>query len=116
MRKLEGMFKLSHKVAVYIPTKDNKGKDLDARIMTELEDGVCGSLSAINGGATATDAVGYWKLQDGTLCKEKVRMVFSYTDNLEASIDEAMRLAEWIKFMANQEAVSVEVNNELYII
>lgn len=113
--KLKGMFKLSHRIALYIPTKNKENEDLNAELIGSMEDRVASVFSDVNGGATATDAIGYWK-SGNTLIKEKVRMVFSYTENLEEAIDKALELAGYIKDIAHQDAVSVEVNRELYII
>lgn len=113
--KLKGMFKLSQRISLYIPTRNKQNEDLPIELIDCMEDRVASEFSDVNGGATATDAIGYWKT-GSTLIKEKVRMVFSYTEQIETAIDKAIELANWIKETANQDAVSIEVNSELYII
>jgi hypothetical protein len=114
--KLINVFKLSHKVTVYVPTQNKRHEVLDAKLVEEMEIKVAKTLTEVNGGATATDGIGYWHLPDGTTCRETVRLIMSYTENVEAAVDAGVELATWIKDVAQQDAVSLEVDGEIYFI
>jgi hypothetical protein len=115
-KSLKNLFKLSHKVSLYVPTKDKNNIDLPAELIQKMIDITASKFSEVNGGATSTEALGYWKSLAGELIKEKVVVVFSYSNNLEKSIEAAIETGEQLKEMANQDAISLEVNNELYFI
>jgi hypothetical protein len=115
-KSLKNLFKLSHKVSLYVPTKDKNNIDLPAELIQKMIDITALKFSEVNGGATSTEALGYWKSLAGELIKEKVVVVFSYSNNLEKSIEAAIETGEQLKEMANQDAISLEVNNELYFI
>jgi hypothetical protein len=115
-RTLQNLFKLSHKVSLFVPTRDRNGAPLAVELITEMVDKVAGEFSIVNGGATSTEAVGYWKTNNSQLIKEKVIVIYSFTNVLEEAIDKAVELAQELKITANQEQVGIEVNNEMYYI
>jgi hypothetical protein len=115
-KSLKNLFKLSHKVSLYVPTKDKNNIDLPAELIQKMIDITASKFSEVNGGATSTEALGYWKSVAGELIKEKIVVVFSYSNNLEKSIEAAIETGEQLKEIANQDAISLEVNNELYFI
>jgi hypothetical protein len=115
-KSLKNLFKLSHKVSLYVPTKDKNNIDLPAELIQKMIDITASKFSEVNGGATSTEALGYWKSVAGELIKEKVVVVFSYSNELEKSIEVAIETGEQLKTMADQDAISLEVNNELYFI
>ena len=115
-KTLKNLFKLSHKVSLYVPTKDKNNQELPAELIQKMVDLTATKFSEVNGGATSTNALGYWKSVAGELIKEKVVVVFSYSNELENSIEAAIETGEQLKEMANQDAISLEVNNELYFI
>ena len=114
-KTLKNLFKLSHKISLYVPTKNKNNEDLSQELIDNMVDIVASQFSEVNGGATSTQALGYWKTNSGELIKEKVTVVFSYTNVLEQAIETAIDLGEQLKDMANQDAISLEVNNELYL-
>lgn len=115
-KSLKNLFKLSNKVSLYVPTKDKNNQELPAELIQKMVDLTASTFSQVNGGATSTNALGYWKSVAGELIKEKIVVVFSYSNNLEKSIEAAIETGEQLKEMANQDAISLEVNNELYFI
>lgn len=115
-KTLKNLFKLSHKVSLYVPTRDKTNQELDQTLIDGMVDLAAKEFSETNGGATSTQALGYWKSAAGELIKEKIVVVFSYSNNLEASIEKTIEIAEQLKEIANQDAISLEVNNELYFI
>lgn len=115
-KTLKNLFKLSHKVSLYVPTKDKNNSDLTQELINKMIDLTASKFSEVNNGATSTQALGYWKSAAGELIKEKVIVVFSYTNTLELAIETAIEIGAQLKEIANQDAISLEVNNELYFI
>ena len=115
-KTLKNLFKLSHKVSLYVPTKDKNNEQLPTELIQKMVDLTATKFSEVNGGATSTEALGYWKSVAGELIKEKIVVVFSYSNNLEISIEAAIELGEQLKDISSQDAISLEVNNELYFI
>lgn len=116
-KTLKNLFKLSHKVSLYVPTKDKNNKDLPQELIDQMVELTASKFSEVNGGATSTTALGYWKAAvSGELIKEKIVVVFSYSNDLEKSIEVAIEIGEQLKKIASQDAISLEVNNELYFI
>ncbi|MFA7157531.1 MAG: hypothetical protein WC123_07605 [Bacilli bacterium] len=115
-KTLKNLFKLSHKISLYVPTKDKNNQDIDSSLIAKMVDMTASTFSAVNGGATSSEALGYWKSVAGELIKEKIVVVFSYSNDLEKSIEAAIEIGEQLKEISNQDAISLEVNNELYFI
>ncbi len=115
-KTLKNLFKLSHKISLYVPTKDKNNQELPQELINNMINLTATKFSEVNGGATSTNALGYWKSVAGELIKEKIVVVFSYSNNLENSIEAAIEIGEQLKEISNQDAISLEVNNELYFI
>lgn len=73
--RLKNVFSLSSKVTVYVPATININKEIDNK---EFVDRAATLLSDCFGGATSTDALGYWTSQTAGLVKERTTMVFAY--------------------------------------
>lgn len=114
-KTLNNLFKLSHKVTIYVPStvdvnkKTSNKKQVD-KMLTEF--------SQMFGGATSTKALGCWTTEAGKLVKESVTLVYSYCNDiqLESNIQAVIKLAEDLKVEMNQEAISLEVNGDLHFI
>ena len=112
--KLVNAFKLSSKINAYVPAtihdKEIDNSDYVARIAT--------IFSTLFGGATSTQAIGYWLSGSVGLIKEKTTIVFAYctTEQLEKGIDEVVTALETLKADMQQEAVALEINGEMYFI
>ncbi len=110
-KELKNLFKLSHKVSVYVPTLQQSG---DA-----VEDGwvekTAALLSGLFGGSTSSDCIGYWILASGKLQRESVKLVFSYAETIDdQAIDKIYNHALSMKSVLNQEAISVEIDGSMY--
>jgi len=106
---------LNNRVAVYCPTRDRVGELLPnaQRFVTDA----LTQLSKLFGGATASVAEGAWINDSGTLIREQVTIVYAFTGTLsDVLIDHVIALCEKIKAEGRQEAVSLEVNGELFFI
>lgn len=113
--KLKNLFKLSHKVTVYVPSTVDVNKPVDNSAQVER---VAAALSGWFGGATSTPALGYWLSPASGLVAEKTVVVFAYAAeaDLEAHIGDVVELAESLKVEMGQEAVAVEIDGEMYFV
>lgn len=113
--KLQNCFKLGSKVTVYVPST----VDIDIVVDTsEYVNRVATNLSNWFGGATSTEALGYWVSPTNGLIKEKSTMVFAYCNqtDLESHIDELVTMCDNVKNELKQDAVALEINGEMYFI
>lgn len=78
---------------------------------------VAAKLSAMFGGATATEARGYWVSQSAGLVGEAVTIVYSNAaaEDIERHGAEIVAICHKIKREMKQEAVSLEINGELFL-
>lgn len=108
----KAMFTLSNKVTVYIPATVNINENIDN---TKYVDAAATLLSNLFGGATATEAFGFWVSPTAGLVKEKTTMVFAYAgeNELRNGIDKVVDFALDLKKELNQDAVAVEINGEM---
>lgn len=116
MKNLSNLIRLSAKIAIYVPSTINVDQTADN---SKQVDRVLRSLSVWFGGATASDAVGAWVSDTtGATVTEKIKYCFSYctTDLLNKHIDDVLNLCTALKNEMGQEAISLEINNELYFI
>lgn len=113
--KLKNVFKLSSKVIVYVPSTININEEIDNTAHVN----VCASLlSDCFGGATSTQALGYWTSPTVGLVKEKTTMVFAYASeaDLQAKIELVIDYCEKLKSELSQDAIALEINGEMYFI
>lgn len=115
MRTLKNCIKLSSVVKIYIPSTINVSQEIDN--IEWVQRALC-LLSTEFGGATSSDALGAWVDNRGQIVKEKVTIVLSFChkNSLEQSIDKIYDFCLEMKEALSQEAVSLEVNGELYIV
>ena len=108
----KAMFTLSNKVTVYIPATVNINENIDN---TKYVEKAATLLSNLFGGATATEAIGFWVSPTAGLVKEKTTMVFAYADQeaLRAGIDQVINFALDLKKELSQDSVAVEINGEM---
>ena len=104
---------LQHSVTVYVPSTQRDGSPVSDRDVL-LQDTIT-ALLGLCGGATVTDGVGYWQGDEG-LAVEHVSLVTSYCEDLEAIIGDVLAVAEVLASKANQEAVSVALDNSLQFV
>ena len=113
--KLQNMFKLSSKVTVYVPTT----KDINVSCDTsEWVDACATLLSNCFGGATSTEALGYWVSPSAGLVKERSIMVFAYCSDtdLQAKIETVITFCEAMKDELKQDAIAIEISGDMYFI
>ena len=104
--RLKNVFSLSSKVTVYVPATIDIDKEIDNK------------ESDCFGGATSTDALGYWTSPTAGLVKEKTTMVFAYASerDLRNKLDQVIDLCEDLKKEMTQDAIALEINGEMFFI
>lgn len=114
-KTLTGIFKLDHNIKIYIPgtisidqTSDNTGIINDTLKL----------FSGYFGGSTSYEAKGAWLSSVKGLVVEKITIVESYAtkQQVDEHLEAVLRHALKIKHDLKQEAVSLEYDNELYLI
>ena len=115
MKILKNCIKLSCSVRVYVPSTINVNQSFDNE---QVVNSTLELLSSEFGGATASKAVGGWMSLNGELVKENVTIVFSYatSQQLENSIDKIYDYCLALKSSLSQEAIALEINNEMHLI
>jgi hypothetical protein len=69
------------------------------------------------GGATTIRARGAWVYADGSIATEEMHLVYSFTSVITAEDQQAVEtFVQDLKAQLAQEAVSVEINNELHFL
>ena len=114
-KRLEKLQALRHKVAIYVPGTNGVNTAADNSRYVKMAAAV---LSGLFGGATATPAVGYWMSDAAGLVEEKTTVVYAYATNgaLESGLDDVIDFCDGMKTELQQEAVSLELDGNLYFI
>lgn len=110
----ENAIRLNQRVAIYVPATDNVSEAVDNTAMVES----CAKmLSELFGGATIQPGRGAWMSDERGLVLEDTTIVYAYctAEDLDKHAGEVEAFARDMRDAMHQEAVSVEVNNELYI-
>lgn len=112
---IPGVVRLDSRVAIYVPSTTDTDHPTDNRRQVEE---VAANLSAMFGGATATEARGYWVSQSAGLVGEAVTIVYSNAaaEDIERHGAEIVAICRKIKREMKQEAVSLEINGELFLV
>ena len=113
--KLQNLIPLNHKITIYIPSTKGTATEADNSAYIEA---AAKLLSNCFGGATSTQAVGYWVSDAEGLVKEHPVLVYAYAQEADfiKRIDEIIDFCYKMKQELQQEMVSLEVDNKLYLI
>lgn len=114
-KKLKDLYKLQHKVRVYVPST------VDVSVEADTSESLRSTLEAFGewfGGATSYRAVGAWLSQTGALVTERVTIVESYCTDvlLDQHIENILALCASMKRELSQEAIALEINGELHFV
>ena len=93
--------------------------DVDTAVENDVQvQAALAFLGDLFGGATSSDASGVWKSEASDLVVEKVSIVRSFVSEkaLKRHLDDVIAFAGQIKEEMKQEAVAIDVNNELVLI
>lgn len=107
--------KLDQRIAVYVPATDNVNQAVNNDAMVKK---CAAMLSDFFGGATIQPGRGAWVSETAGLVLEETTIVYSYTtaENLEKYIEKVEAFALDMKAAMKQDAVSVEINNSLFLV
>ena len=107
--------KLDQRVAIYVPATDNVSEKVDNSAMVE---DCAKMLSNLFGGATIQPSRGAWVSERDGLVLEDTTIVYAFctAEGLHNHVADIEAYALHIKEVMRQEAVSVEVNGELFLI
>lgn len=115
MKSLQNCFTLGSKLTIYVPSTVNTNH---ATNNAKHVKNTASLLSALFGGATSTQALGYWMSSTAGLVKEKTTMVFAYCQeaDLEQKLDQVISHCENMKKEMSQEAIALELNGTMYFL
>lgn len=103
--------------AIYVPTT-TQGNVASPELAAIVVDMVFGKMIALFGGATITEGIGGFAMDNGEIVKEKIFIVKSFTDEnkFNANMPAVNELARKVCDEMTQQCVSVETNNGLEFI
>ena len=113
--KQAGAVALPQRVALYVPSTTDTDKPTDNAAQVErVARDFCGWF----GGATAQESTGFWMSDTAGLVRESVTIVFAACTaaQLREHLPDVLQLAQQIKAEMQQEALSIQIDEALYII
>ena len=115
MKNFKNLIPLNHKITVYVPSTQGVNTQADNSRHVEA---TAKLLSNCFGGATSTEAVGYWMSDSEGLVKEHPVLVYAYAkeEDFIKYIDLIIDYCHQLKQDLQQEAISLEIDNKLYFI
>ena len=106
---------LPQRVALYVPGTQGPATATDNAAQVErVARAFCGWF----GGATAQESTGFWMSDTAGLVRESVTIVFAActADQLRDRLPDVLTLAQQIKQDMAQEAVTITIDQKMYII
>lgn len=106
---------LPQRVALYVP--GTQGPDTSTDNAAQVER-VAAEFSRMFGGATAQESTGFWMSDTAGLVRETVTIVYANctADQLRDRLPDVLTLAQQIKAEMQQEAVTITIDQKMYII
>lgn len=114
-KKLERLIVFSHKISVYVPSTKNDENGATHIDNAKYVEDIAKILSDTFGGATASDALGFWVSKERGLEKERTTLVFAFAESLK-DIDRVIEWCEDLKVELGQDNVALEIDNQMYLI
>lgn len=110
-----GAVELPQRVALYVPGTQGTATATDNAAQVER---VASRFCEMFGGATAQQSAGYWLSDTAGLVRESVTIVFAActADQLRERLPDVLNLAQQIKAEMQQEAVTITIDQKMYII
>lgn len=118
-KSTKGLFKLSHKIALIIPTTIKGDIEAPKKLIEQERRKACIKLSTCFGGATSTACRGYYMSRTGKgLIEERNILIYAYAQEkeLDEHIQEIVELCLEIKEEMEQESIFFELDGEAYLI
>lgn len=106
---------LPQRVALYVPSTTDTDKPTDNAAQVER---VAREFCGWFGGATAQESTGFWMSDTAGLVREAVTIVYAActADQLRDRLPDVLTLAQQIKQDMAQEAVTITIDQKMYII
>jgi hypothetical protein len=111
------------RIAIYIPTVDKEGREIDAIYRISVAANIKRAMCQKFGGFTQYDARGGFVSADGEMVFEDVTVVYSFVDTSEnervvrrSAIASMVKMAGILARKLNQESVAIEIDNEMRFI
>lgn len=106
---------LPQRVALYVPSTTDTDKPTDNAAQVER---VAREFCGWFGGATAQESTGFWMSDTAGLVRESVTIVYSACTaaQLREHLPDVLTLAQQIKQDMAQEAVTITIDQKMYII
>lgn len=115
MKQQTGVVELPQRVALYVPSTTDTDKPTDNAAQVER---VASRFCEMFGGATAQESTGFWMSDTAGLVREAVTIVYAACTaaQLREHLPDVLQLAQQIKAEMQQEALSIQIDEALYII
>lgn len=113
--KQAGAVALPQRVALYVPGTQGPATATDNAAQVER---VAREFCGWFGGATAQESTGFWMSDTAGLVRESVTIVFAActAEQLREHLPDVLQLAQQIKAEMQQEAVTITIDQKMYII
>ena len=107
----------SHRVELYVPSVQNDGAPIAESTRSGVVQEIGKQFSAIFGGATASEAGGFYQHLDGRMTVERVTVVYAFAEKLgKGTLEEISSLTRYIKEVCKQESVMMSIDGKAYLI
>lgn len=114
---IQNIFTFSHRVELYLPSKKSDGTELDASTRDSVELELGKKLTELFGGATASEAAGFYQHLDGRMSLERISIIYSFVEKLDESVlQHLFSLAAYVKDILSQESVLITIDGKAYLI
>lgn len=115
LQELLRRLSLTHSIGIFIPSTLDVNSVVDN---SEQVKATLAFLGSIFGGATSSEADGVWRSEDSGLVTEQVTIVRTFVSKqaLEANLDSVLSFATVLKRDMRQEAVALDVDNQLLLV
>lgn len=106
---------LNHTIGIFVPSTVSVDRPIDSRAYVQSTLAFLGNLF---GGATGNQAEGAWSSEDSGLVVEQVTIVRSFVSKsaLHARLDAVIAFVTGLKQELQQEAIAVDVDNQLMLV
>lgn len=106
---------LTHSIGIFIPSTLDVNQEIDN---TPQVQSALSFLGKVFGGATSSEAEGVWRSEESGLVTEQVTIVRTFVSerSLQKHLDDVIEFATNLKVEMKQEAVAIDVDNQLVLV
>ncbi len=115
IEELQRRLSLTHSIGIFIPSTLDVDMSVDN---TQQVQQTLNFLGSIFGGATSSNAEGVWQSEESGMVVEEVTIVRTFVSQqaLERNLDSVIGYATELKLTMKQEAVAVDIDNQLLLV